>query len=768
MVHTKEYSIEYSANAVIDLNEKIRVLHVDDDPAFLKMSKQCLEIDPQLHVETAVSVDEALVKLKMGDYDLIVSDYQMPAKDGLELLRQLRESGDKTPFIMFTGKGMEEVAIEALNLGANQYLNKIGPTETVYTELAHSIREAVKTEKTEEALRNSEEKLRAIVASSPDAITVFDLNGNVTELNGTALRMHGFSKREEILGRSSFDFVAPADLSKARAVFTKTLMEGCVRNAEFSLLTVDGREFPAELSANLVRDRSGTPLYVVASIKDTTERRQAENKLKQSEERFRRIFDSANDYLIYVDSSGKISDANEKAIRAFGGDREDIIGKRFTEFLSPEDAEKFVGLFTESLHEIQRMGSVFEVSLRNMKGELIWLECSQSLISNSDGAVGIVAIARDITDRKNVEQDLTENQEKFAGLFKGNPEATVYTGPDMHIQDINPRFTSLFGYSLNEVRGKHLNDVVVPENLIEEGRMLDRKAVDGYVYHDTVRMRKDGTLIPVSISAAPISTSGRLKGYIGVYKDISEQKNAEKKLAMMNEKLRVIGGLTRHDVRNKLSIIMGNTFLNRKRLTDCPEVVESLEDIDSACNMIVRIFDFAKDYERLGVEELTNIDVGDAVQKAVSLFSDLKEVNLANECRGLTVFADSMLRQLFYNLIDNSLKYGEKTANIRIYYEEFDDHLELFYEDDGVGVSKDLKPKLFGEGFTTGKGSGYGLYLIEKMTEVYGWKIQETGEPGKQAKFMITIPRTNANGKENYHTSQSKSNHQRERDSTLD
>jgi PAS domain S-box-containing protein len=585
------------------------------------------------------------------------------------------------------------------------------------------------------------------------------LNGNVTELNNAALKMHGFLKKEEIIGKSSYDFVAPVDRSKARDVLAKTLLEGFVRNAEFSLLTVDGREFPAELSANLVRDRSGTPLYVVAAIEDTTERRQAENKLKQSEERFRKIFDNANDYVIYVDSSGKINDANEKAIRGFGGNREDVIGKRFTEFLSPEDAEKFAGLFTKSLREIQPMGSVFEVSLRNMKGELIWLECSQSLITNSDGTVGIVVVARDITDRKNVEQDLTESQQKFAGLFNGNPEATVYTGPDMHIQDINPRFTRLFGYALNEVMGKYLNDVVVPENLTEEGKMLDRKAVDGYVYHDTIRMRKDGTLIPVSISAAPISISGQLKGYIGVYKDISEQKSAEKKLAMMNEKLRVIGGLTRHDVRNKLSIIMGNTYLNKKRLVNCPEVVVSLKDIDAACSMIVRIFDFAKDYERLGVEELADIDVEDAVQKALSLFSDLNGVNLVNECKGLTVFADSMLRQLFYNLIDNSLKYGEKTANIYIHYKEFEDHLELFYEDDGMGISKDLKPRLFGEGFTTGKGSGYGLYLIKKMMEVYGWKIQETGEPGKQARFMISIPWSNENGKENYHTSQLKGSH---------
>ncbi|MDI6905517.1 MAG: ATP-binding protein [Candidatus Bathyarchaeia archaeon] len=117
-----------------------------------------------------------------------------------------------------------------------------------------------------------------------------------------------------------------------------------------------------------------------------------------------------------------------------------------------------------------------------------------------------------------------------------------------------------------------------------------------------------------------------------------------------------------------------------------------------------------------------------------------------NDCRGLTVLADSLLRQLFYNLIDNSLKYGEKISRIRVYYEETGkDQLKLVYEDDGVGIPKAEKEKIFREGY--GKGTGYGLYLIEKMCEVYGWTIRETGKPDKGAEFTITIPKENEKGK---------------------
>ena len=146
------------------------------------------------------------------------------------------------------------------------------------------------------------------------------------------------------------------------------------------------------------------------------------------------------------------------------------------------------------------------------------------------------------------------------------------------------------------------------------------------------------------------------------------------------------------------------------------------------------------------------VDIEKIVNEAVSLFPNLRGTKISNSCQGLVVLADSLLRQLFYNLLDNTLKYGEKTTRIRIRYEITDgDQLRLVYEDNGVGIHAEEKLKLFREGYTTGKGSGYGLYLIGKMMEVYGWTIQENGVPGEGAQFIIAMPKTNPSGKENYH-----------------
>jgi signal transduction histidine kinase len=163
---------------------------------------------------------------------------------------------------------------------------------------------------------------------------------------------------------------------------------------------------------------------------------------------------------------------------------------------------------------------------------------------------------------------------------------------------------------------------------------------------------------------------------------------------------------------------------------------------------VERIFDFARNYEKLGIEKLSYIDVEKTVREATSLFSDLKGTEISSTCKGLKVLADSLLRQIFYNLIDNSVKYGEKVNQITISCKHMENNLKLIFNDNGIGIPKAKKEKIFHEGY--GEGSGYGLYLIRKICEVYNWTIQETGEYGKGAQFTITIPRTNEEEKENY------------------
>ena len=620
-----ESTVESVFKAVVDLTEKelIHVLHVDDELGFLKGAKQILEMQGNLKVETALSAEEALKKMEKKTFDVVVSDYQMPEKDGLEFLRELREKGDNIPFIMFTGKGREEVATQALNFGAQRYFNKIGAPETVYTELSHGIHQVVSSSRAEKALRKSEEKYRSIVELAPDSIMTFDLKGVITSCNTASTRLSGYSK-DELVGKH-FSRIAPiraTDIPKFLRMLPLTISGKVPKPFEVTFKHKDGTTRQGEVRMSLMKDE-GRTIGFQAIMRDITERKKADVRLRESEKKFRDIFENANDVIVYGDLKGTILDLNQKGAELAGIEKEKILGKNFRKLglISFRDVPKLLGrLARKALGKANTEN--FQLTITKKDGEKRFLEVNSTLIRRGKMPAGFLAIARDITERRKI------------------------------------------------------------------------------------------------------------------------QERVEK----MNEKLEVVGKLARHDARNKLSAVAMNVFLAKQKLVDDNEALEHLSQIESAVADVERIFDFARIYEKIGMEELVYADVEKSFEEVVMLFSDLHGANIVNDCHGLTVLADSLLRQLFYNLIDNSLKHGEKVSRIRVYHEEVGkNQLKLVYEDDGVGIPKAEKKKIFIEGY--GKGTGYGLFLIRKMCEVYGWTIRETGKQGKGAQFTITIPKMSESGK---------------------
>jgi PAS domain S-box-containing protein len=251
----------------------IQALHVDDDTGFLKVAKQCLELHGNFVVETASSVDVAKGKMKMKAYDVIVSDYMMPGKDGLQFFKELRQKGDKIPFIIFTGKGREELAIKALNLGADGYFNKLGEPETVYGELAHGICQALKIRKAEEALRESEERYRLLFEQSPIGIGILSLDGVVVDTNRAMRTLTRYSKVE-------LEKINLAELC-ANPKQRKELIEDLRRHAtvvDFSvrLKRKDGTLYNGSLTATRIRIRDKD--FLQTTLQGTIEhKRAAEN-----------------------------------------------------------------------------------------------------------------------------------------------------------------------------------------------------------------------------------------------------------------------------------------------------------------------------------------------------------------------------------------------------------------------------------------------------------------------------------------------------------
>jgi PAS domain S-box-containing protein len=750
-------TVESSTNISAKLAEKnlIRVLHVDDDAGFLRVAKECLEMQGEFQVETARCVEEAKNRLRKEKYDAIVSDYQMPGKDGLEFLRELREEGNHIPFIIFTGKGREELIVKALNLGIDGYFEKHGEPQAVYRELAHSINEIVEKKRIEQVLRGSQAKYKLLLQNIPGMVYRARPDWS-TGIIANSKSVCGYSIQDFDSGRVNWlDIIHPDDKARVVKEGSMILERPASITQEYRIVDKDNGVRWVEDHKTSFFSENGVFEGIDGVVFDITQRKKTEQTLRASLDRYRSFIELTGELGWTTNANGEVVE-DVPSFRKFTGQTyEEIKGLGWSKALHPDDLERTTQIWKEATRTKSEYAA--EYRLRRHDGAYRYFMARGVPVFNEDGSIREwVGTCIDITERKQMEEALKESEERLRSIVENSSDQIFMLDRDCRFLSVNKTAAALFGISPQEMLGRLISEKF-PETIATQfSRNIQNVFDTGKSMLIDEKMVIEGRELYSSTSLNPVrDDKGNVIAVTGIVRDITERKKAEERLKeinkileVTNEKLNVIGGLTRHDVRNKLSAVTGNVYLLRRKLTEDPKALEQLNDMETAVRLVEKIFEFARAYEKLGTEQLVNMDVGKAVEGAVSLFSDLKGVKIVNECGGLTVLADSLLSQLFYNLIDNSLKYGERTKQIKVYYKERSADLELVYEDDGVGIPDNMRSNLFKEGFTLGKGTGYGLFMIRRICEVYGWTIQETGKHGKGAQFTITIPKTNPNGKE--------------------
>ena len=274
----------------------LRVLYVDDEPGLLEISKLFLEKLGAFSVDTLSSAREALTRLNSERYDVIISDYLMPEMDGIMFLMELKASGDTTPFIIFTGRGREEVAIKALNEGADFYIQKGGDPESQYVELAHKIRSAVSRQRTEKQAMDTEKRLHDITNFLPDATFAIDNEGNVIAWNRAIEEMTGVPARD-MLGKGNYEYSIPfygercpilidlvsiPDDERTTGRYSNIRKEGSVITAETSLPRPSGRYAVLMGRASVLYNSKGDVVGAIESIRDITEQKRNEESLRET------------------------------------------------------------------------------------------------------------------------------------------------------------------------------------------------------------------------------------------------------------------------------------------------------------------------------------------------------------------------------------------------------------------------------------------------------------------------------------------------------
>jgi PAS domain S-box-containing protein len=389
----------------------IRIVYVDDEPGLLEIGKLFLEWDGQFSVDTFTSAFDCLSHLTSENYDAIISDYQMPDMNGIEFLKKIRSSGNTIPFILFTGRGREEVVIQALNEGADFYLQKGGAAKPQFAELAHKVHQAVKQKLAEKALRESETQLRATLESTTDGILAVDNSGKVLQISPQFARIWHIPPHiiEHNDDKALQDFVLN-QLTDPDAVLRKVKSLYGSDAADTDTLTLrDGRVIERH-SFPMIMD--GARIGRVWSFREVTERKQAEEALRESQEELSTILNAAQVGIVLIDAeSHTILRANPKALSLIGASESDVAGTICHTFICPTQRGKCP--VTDLGHDINASERV----LLTKNGKKIPIIKTVVLTQIGNRKV-LVESFFDITDLKEAEQKLLQKNEEIHTAFE--------------------------------------------------------------------------------------------------------------------------------------------------------------------------------------------------------------------------------------------------------------------------------------------------------------------------------------------------------------
>ena len=389
------------------MSKPARVLYVDDDGEMTRLVAERLGRQGGFVVSTAATVDAGLDHLAGEDVECVVCDYDMPGTDGLAFLAEVREREPGLPFVLFTGKGSEDIASEAISAGVTDYMQKAGDSDT-FRVLANRIENAVQRYRTEEALRESERRYRTLVERSHDAIYIY--RGNRFEfVNERMCELTGYDE-ETFYGMDAISLIHPDDRSTIREYSNRRARGEAVPSTyEAKVLTADGETRVFSFSVQRIDREGGTA--ALGSARDVTERKEREAAL----ERYETIVQAAGDPVYTLDAGGYLTFANERLVESSGHAEDELLGEHVSLVMDDEDVQEGARVIRDLLESDARSRRTWEMDFITADGERIPCENHLALLPFEDGEFrGTTGVLRDISARQERERELERQNDRLA------------------------------------------------------------------------------------------------------------------------------------------------------------------------------------------------------------------------------------------------------------------------------------------------------------------------------------------------------------------
>jgi len=617
------------------------------------------------------------------------------------------------------------------------------------------------SEALKQALRQSEEKFSKAFKASPFWVAISNLNdGTYLELNDAFTRITGYTKAEAI-GRSSVDIGLWADLSDRTRAFEIIKRTGSLQDFEFNFRRKSGEIRAALWSAELME--LGEQQCLISIALDITDRKQAEQALRESEERYRCLIESSTDSILMLDPDRNILSCNKAFFETFGYAKEEVEGKSIR-ILHPSDKsyETFGTLYRK---EMARQGFVKgELELKRKDGGLLPLETISSVIRAEEDAIkGYVVIYRDISDRRKAEMERI----RLETALSQTAESIVITDIEGSIQYANPAFTEITGYSLEEAIGQ--NPKILKSDKLDQGfyRNLWETINQGRVWTGRfINKKKNGVLYEEEATISPVRDAlGTIVNYVAVKRDVTNEVKLEAQLRQA-QKLEAIGTLAggiAHDFNNILTAVIGFTQLAMDQAPQATPLHGNLQQVYHAANRARELVNQILSFSRQGDQHLKPVRVELIIKEALKLLratlpTTIEIKNKVENNLGVVMCDPTHIHQVIMNLCANAAHAMRDTGGtLEVSLSRYKHHsdsqtalimapgsyLILKVSDTGAGISPEYVERIFEPFFTTkdvGEGTGLGLAAVDGIVKSIGGLVIVESELDVGTTFHIYLP----------------------------
>ncbi|MCG2777151.1 MAG: PAS domain S-box protein, partial [Desulfobacterales bacterium] len=626
----------------------------------------------------------------------------------------------------------------------------------------------------EEALIKAEAMYRKLFEAVPVGLYRTTMEGVILDANPALVQLLGYPDLQTLKRVNTKDIVHPEDRYRTHALLKE---QDVVHDFELRVSKRDGTVIHVRDRVKAVRDASGRMIYQEGSLEDITERKQAEEALKESESRYRTLVECSTDAILMIDKERDIIHCNHACLDLFGYERGEIEGKSIR--IIHKSDQSFYSFGDIAYPIIERIGYFrTEWDFLRKDGTVIPVETVTSPIRSSDGAIeGYIAVIRDITKRKQAE----EERIRLSTAIEQSAESVVITDREGTIRYVNPAFESVTGYSRQEAIGQNPRIIKSNKHVKEFYSDLWDTIISGKVWRGRLtNKKKDGTLYEEEATISPVNnTSGEIINFVAVKRDVTEEIKLEDKLrqAQKMEAIGTLAGGIAHDFNNILSAIIGYTELTQYEIPEGSKAKGNLREVLKAGRRAKDLVKQILAFSRQGDQERKPLQISHIVKEVLKLLrASLPttiefRLNIEPEI-GIIEADPTQMHQVLMNLCTNAAHAMDEKGgilelsvqNVTIFEDGFASgepeksktrnlkskillppgpYVTLTVSDTGHGMSAEVLGRIFDPYFTTmekGEGTGLGLAVVHGIVKSHGGAITVYSKVGKGSTFKVYFP----------------------------